>query len=77
MGLNYTVTDQSFNQPEINEPDSIQLQIPNKVSTQGRNECAVINSGKYPPLSSPIAPPGVFAATDELGLQQYDQCGPR
>lgn len=69
MGLNYTVTDQSFNQPEINELNSMQLQIPNKAPTQEKNECAVINSGKYPPLSSPIAPPGVFAGVDGLSPQ--------
>ena len=69
MGLNYTVTDQSFNQPEINELNSMQLQIPNKVPTQEKNEYAVINSGKYPPLSSPIEPLGVFSGVDGLSPQ--------
>jgi hypothetical protein len=70
MVQNYTATDQSFNQPEINELNSMQLQIPSETPpTQEQNEYTVINSGKCPPLSLQIAPLGVFSGVDGLSPQ--------
>jgi hypothetical protein len=68
MVLNYTVTDQSLNQTESNEPNSMQLQIPAKALDYHLKKLA-INSDRYLPLSSPIALLGVFVSVGELSPQ--------